>query len=67
MTEPTHDLESLPDLRTAIETMRPTPARFMELRGTALQLLDDLDAAYRRITVAYERLDLALIPREDTP
>jgi hypothetical protein len=34
MDEPTFDLEDLPDLRTAIEDMRPAPARFMELRGT---------------------------------
>lgn len=65
MSQPTHDLEDLPDLRTAIEAMRPTPARFMELRGTALQLLDDLDAAYRRIAIAYDRLDQANAARED--
>lgn len=62
LAEPTIDPEDLPELRSEIESMRPTPTRFMELRGTALQLLDDLDIAYRRLGIAYERLDLA--PRE---
>lgn len=55
--DPNFDAEELPDLRTDIETMPAKADRFMELRGLALQLLDDLAGAYQRLDVAYERLD----------
>lgn len=52
--------DELDDLRTDIESMRAKPERFMELRGLALQLLDDLSGAYSRLDTAYARLDSAL-------
>jgi hypothetical protein len=55
--EPCIDPEDLPELRSEIEAMRADPQRFMQLRGTTLQLLDDLTAAYRRLAVMYERAD----------
>lgn len=60
ISEPNIDPEGLAELRCEIESMRVSPARFMELRGTSLQLLDDLVSAYERLGVLYDRLDVAL-------
>lgn len=57
MDEPNIDPDDLERLRADITAMRAKPERFMELRGLALQLIDDLSGAYDRLSVMYDRYD----------
>jgi hypothetical protein len=62
MDEFNFDADELDDLRADIEGMRAKPERFMELRGLALKLLDDLGLVYARLDTAYSRLDRVTVP-----